>query len=223
MTSPNENGFTVLVVDDKRNMLSLMKKVLRDDARVLTAERGLDALKLLEAEPVDVVLCDLRMPDMDGVEVLKLCKRVRPQAEFILMTAYASVPTAVEALRLGAYDYLTKPFEPQAGRAVVLESGKRRQGGRGVARHAGSVTKDARARQPDQACRRERRDRAPARGNRNGQRARSSRHSSAQPPFVATVRRGELRGDPCRAPGERALRLHQRIVHGSKQGSAWAF
>jgi two-component system response regulator HydG len=62
------------------------------------------------------------MPDMDGVEVLKLCKRVRPQAEFILMTAYASVGTAVEALRLGAYDYLIKPFDPQTGRAVVLRA-----------------------------------------------------------------------------------------------------
>jgi len=122
MSQTNFEGSTVLVVDDKKNMLSLMKKVLRGDARVLTAERGLDALKVLEAEPVDVVLCDLRMPDMDGVEVLKLCKRVRPQAEFILMTAYASVATAVEALRLGAYDYLIKPFDPQAGRAVVLRA-----------------------------------------------------------------------------------------------------
>lgn len=122
MSSTDDARSTVLVVDDKKNMLSLMKKVLRGDARVLTAERGLDALKILEAEPVDVVLCDLRMPDIDGVEVLKLCKRVRPRAEFVLMTAYASVPTAVEALRLGAYDYLIKPFEPQAGRAVVLRA-----------------------------------------------------------------------------------------------------
>ena len=122
MSSTSDKRFTVLVVDDKKNMLSLMKKVLRGDGRVLTAERGLDALKILEAEPVDVVLCDLRMPDMDGVEVLKLCKRVRPQAEFILMTAYASVGTAVEALRLGAYDYLIKPFDPQTGRAVVLRA-----------------------------------------------------------------------------------------------------
>ena len=122
MNPTKTDGSTVLVVDDKKNMLSLMKKVLGADARVLTAERGLDALKILEAEAVDVVLCDLRMPDMDGVEVLKLCKRVRPQAEFILMTAYASVATAVEALRLGAYDYLIKPFDPQTGRAVVLRA-----------------------------------------------------------------------------------------------------
>ncbi len=91
MSSAETRLSTVLVVDDKKNMLSLMKKVLRADARVLTAERGLDALKILEAEPVDVVLCDLRIPDMDGVEVLKLCKRVRPQAEFILMTAPANM------------------------------------------------------------------------------------------------------------------------------------
>ncbi|MBT8464927.1 MAG: sigma-54-dependent Fis family transcriptional regulator [Myxococcales bacterium] len=122
MSETEDRQPTVLVVDDKKNMLSLMKKVLRADARVLTAERGLDALKILEAEPVDVVLCDLRMPDTDGVEVLKLSKRVRPQAEFILMTAYASVATAVEALRLGAYDYLIKPFDPQTGRAVVLRA-----------------------------------------------------------------------------------------------------
>ncbi len=122
MISSRDRQVTVLVIDDKKNMLSLMKKVLRNDANVLTAERGLDALRILEAERVDVVLCDLRMPDMDGVEVLKLCKRVRPQAEFILMTAYASVATAVEALRLGAYDYLIKPFDPQTGRAVVLRA-----------------------------------------------------------------------------------------------------
>jgi DNA-binding NtrC family response regulator len=112
----------VLVVDDKTNMLRLMAKVLRADARVRTATRGAEALRILEDEPVDVILSDLRMPDMDGIEVLKRCKQVRSGAEFILMTAYASVPTAIEALRLGAYDYLTKPFEPEAARAVVLRA-----------------------------------------------------------------------------------------------------
>jgi two-component system response regulator HydG len=112
----------VLVVDDKSNMVRLMAKVLRADARVRTANRGADALRILENESVDVVLSDLRMPDMDGIEVLKRCKQLRPEAEFILMTAYASVTTAIEALRLGAYDYLTKPFEPAEARAVVLRA-----------------------------------------------------------------------------------------------------
>jgi two-component system response regulator HydG len=112
----------VLVVDDKSNMVRLMAKVLRTDARVRTANRGAEALRILENEPIDVVLSDLRMPDMDGIEVLKRCKQLRPEAEFILMTAYASVTTAIEALRLGAYDYLTKPFEPEEARAVVLRA-----------------------------------------------------------------------------------------------------
>lgn len=112
----------VLVVDDKPNMLRLMSKVLRQDAQVRAADNGAAALAILGTEPVDVVLCDLKMPDMDGIEVLKGCKRLRPSAEFVLMTAYATVGTAVDALRLGAYDYLTKPFEPEAARAVVLRA-----------------------------------------------------------------------------------------------------
>jgi len=122
MTRKDSELPLVLVVDDKKNMVRLMAKVLAADARVRTANRGAEALRILENEPVDVVLSDLRMPDMDGIEVLRRCKQVRPGTEFILMTAYASVPTAIEALRLGAYDYLTKPFEPEAARAVVLRA-----------------------------------------------------------------------------------------------------
>lgn len=119
---PPDTRPIVLIVDDKPNMLRLMTKVLRDDVRVRGAEGGAQAIAILEAEPVDVVLCDLRMPDMDGIKVLEASKRLRPRSEFILMTAYASLPTAVDALRLGAYDYLTKPFDPESARAVVLRA-----------------------------------------------------------------------------------------------------
>lgn len=112
----------VLVVDDKHNMLRLMSKVLKKDAQVLTAEGGAEALRILAVEPVDVVLCDLKMPDMDGLDVLRASKRLRPGAEFILMTAFASVGTAVEALKLGAYDYISKPFEPQEARALIMRA-----------------------------------------------------------------------------------------------------
>ena len=123
MTMPaDDERSTVLVVDDKPNMLRLMAKVLNEDARVLTAERGAEAISILQREPVDVVLCDLRMPDVDGLQVLHASTRTRPRAQFILMTAYASLNTAVDALRLGAYDYLTKPFEPEVARAVVLRA-----------------------------------------------------------------------------------------------------
>ncbi|MEZ4459154.1 MAG: sigma-54 dependent transcriptional regulator [bacterium] len=112
----------VLVVDDKPNMVRLMSKVLKRDARVLTADGGAEALRVLATEHVDLVLCDLKMPDMDGLDVLKASKRLRRAAEFILMTAYASVGTAVEALKLGAYDYITKPFEPDEVRDLVLSA-----------------------------------------------------------------------------------------------------
>jgi DNA-binding NtrC family response regulator len=122
MTASPDTLPVVLVVDDKPNMLRLMSKVLHDEARVRTAENGAHAIAIMEAEPVDVVLCDLRMPDIDGLKVLEASKRLRPRSAFILMTAYASVPTAVDALRLGAYDYLTKPFDPELARAVVLRA-----------------------------------------------------------------------------------------------------
>lgn len=112
----------ILVVDDKPNMLRLMTKVFRADGDVKTAAGGAEALRLLACEPIDVVLCDLKMPDMDGLDVLRASKRLRPGAEFVLMTAYASVGTAVEALKLGAYDYISKPFEPEEARAVVLRA-----------------------------------------------------------------------------------------------------
>ncbi len=113
---------TLLVVDDKKNMVRLMAKIMKKDATVRTATSGAEALRALASEPVDVVLCDLKMPDMDGLDVLRASRRLRPRAEFVLMTAYATVGTAVEALKLGAYDYLTKPFEPEAARAVLLRA-----------------------------------------------------------------------------------------------------
>ena len=112
----------VLVVDDKSNMLRLMTKVLRDVAQVHTADSGAAALAVLDAEHVDVVLCDMRMPDLSGLDVLLASKARQPQARFILMTAYATVETAVSALKDGAFDYLTKPFEPEEAKATVLRA-----------------------------------------------------------------------------------------------------
>ncbi len=113
---------TILVVDDKPNMLRLMTKVLRDIAEVHTADSGASALAALEAESIDVVLCDLKMPDLSGLEVLAACKARQPRARFILMTAYATVETAVAALKDGAFDYLTKPFEPDEAKATILRA-----------------------------------------------------------------------------------------------------
>ena len=118
----SEASPTILVVDDKANMLRLMTKVLRDVAQVHTADSGTAALAALDAESIDVVLCDLKMPDLSGLEVLAACKARQPAARFILMTAYATVETAVAALKDGAFDYLTKPFEPDEAKATILRA-----------------------------------------------------------------------------------------------------
>ena len=112
----------VLVVDDRVNMLHLLEKVLREDVVVHTAGSGAAAIEVLQSQPVQAVVCDLRLPDMTGIDVLRASKRMQPNAQVVLMTAYASVPTAVEAMREGAYDYITKPFEPGNLRAIVLRA-----------------------------------------------------------------------------------------------------
>ncbi len=127
MTTADTPDFDVqkpqlLVVDDRRNMVRLMAKVMGDDAVVHTAVSGREALEILGKQPLHAVLCDLKMPDLDGLDVLRACRKLQPQAQFVLMTAYATVGTAIEALKLGAYDYLTKPFEPDAARALLLRA-----------------------------------------------------------------------------------------------------
>ena len=112
----------LLIVDDRPNMLRLADKILRGEGEVLTANTGAEAIAILEREPIALIVCDLKMGDVDGLEVLAEARRLRPAAPFVLMTAYASIPTAIEAMRLGAYDYLSKPFEPDDLRAIVLRA-----------------------------------------------------------------------------------------------------
>ncbi len=112
----------VLVIDDKPNMLGLLSKVLARTARVVTARGVRTALRALEKGDVAAVLCDLRLDDGDGLEVLRAVRARWPGVPFILMTAYATVPTAVQAMREGAYDYVTKPFDTEALRAIVARA-----------------------------------------------------------------------------------------------------
>lgn len=112
----------VLVVDDKPNFLSLLTKVLGPEFRVVCAKGARQAIESLRASPPDVVVCDLRMPDGDGLEVLRALRGSGSEAPFVLMTAYATVPTAVQAMREGAYDYITKPFDPDELKALVLRA-----------------------------------------------------------------------------------------------------
>lgn len=112
MARAMSNKSRILIVDDKASMLEMLSKLLEEDYRIETARTGQEAVEALRRRPADVVLTDIRMPDMDGMEVLQTVKREAPQTEVILMTAYATVSQAVEAVKAGAYHYLTKPFEP---------------------------------------------------------------------------------------------------------------
>src|SRR5256885_3226603 len=101
----------ILVVDDEPSMREMLRIVLRRDGyEVLIAENGRDAIEQLRKAPVDLLLSDIKMPDITGVEVLRAAKDINHDIVAFMMTAYASTSTAVEAMRLGAVDYFTKPF-----------------------------------------------------------------------------------------------------------------
>jgi two-component system response regulator PilR (NtrC family) len=101
----------VLIVDDESSLREMLRIVLkRDGYDVLTADGGRTALELLQRERVDLLLSDIRMSDVSGVDVLKAAKERHPEIVVFMMTAFASTETAVEAMRLGAVDYFTKPF-----------------------------------------------------------------------------------------------------------------
>jgi len=109
---------TILVVDDEPGIVDSLQKVLEREAlRVLTAGSGAEALDILRRESVSVLLTDLVMPGMSGLDLLKASRSVSPETETILMTAYGTVENAVEAMRQGAYDFITKPLK---GRAQVM-------------------------------------------------------------------------------------------------------
>ena len=102
----------VLIVEDNE-ALRVGIRLAFDEAgyAVQEASSGEEAIRILETEPCHVVVTDIRLGDLNGVDILKKAKEVNSEIEVILMTAYATVETAVQALRLGAFDYIQKPFE----------------------------------------------------------------------------------------------------------------
>jgi DNA-binding NtrC family response regulator len=113
----------VLLVDDEVPFIETMTKRLnKRQLRVLPAYSGREALDKLENNAVDVVILDVKMPGMDGIETLREIKRAHPLVEVIMLTGHATVETAVEGMRLGAYDYLMKPCEIEELLAKVGEA-----------------------------------------------------------------------------------------------------
>ena len=117
----------ILVVDDElsmRDFLSIMLK--KEGHEVVAAENGGSALKVIQSEIFDLLITDIKMPGMDGMEVLKTAKEVSPETVVIMITAFATTGTAVEAMKLGAYDYITKPFKVDEIRLVIQKALEKR-------------------------------------------------------------------------------------------------
>jgi DNA-binding NtrC family response regulator len=113
----------VLVVDDEPNMRRVLGALLRPEGyTVLEATDGAEALGLIASERVDCVVTDLRMPRMNGLEFLEAAHKQQGGLPILLLTAYGTVGSAVEALKRGAFDYLTKPFDPEEVRQVVAKA-----------------------------------------------------------------------------------------------------
>jgi DNA-binding NtrC family response regulator len=113
----------VLIVDDEPRMASSLRTALeRSGYDCECAGSGAEALRALEARPADVVVSDRRMPGMDGLELLREVRARHGDLPFVMMTAYADVPSAVEAMRAGAFDYVAKPFDNDEIRAQVARA-----------------------------------------------------------------------------------------------------
>jgi signal transduction histidine kinase len=117
----------LLIVDDEEGPRQSLRIVFKEDYRLLLASNGREALELARKQPIHVAVVDIRMPGMSGVEVLDQLKQLDSATEVIILTAYETLDTARQALRLGACDYLTKPFDLGTVRAAVRRAMHRRQ------------------------------------------------------------------------------------------------
>ena len=105
---------SALVADDEMVVRRLCSRILEAlNYRTVTASHGLEALKAIEEQPFEVVIADLRMPDLDGIQLLKSIKRISPKTDVIVITGYATLENAIEAMKEGAVDYLRKPFSAE--------------------------------------------------------------------------------------------------------------
>jgi two-component system response regulator PilR (NtrC family) len=113
----------ILVVDDEMSMRELLEFMLtREGYRVSCAKNGTEAIGMIEETAFDLLLCDIRLGDITGLDVLRACKKTHPQTVVIMISAYASTETAVEAMNDGAYDYLPKPFDTEELKATIANA-----------------------------------------------------------------------------------------------------
>jgi DNA-binding NtrC family response regulator len=121
---------TVLIVDDEENIRRVLSMALQKEGyHTIAASGGHQALKLLDEARCDVMLSDMVMPDMNGLELLRRAREKQPELLVVMMTAYGTIPAAVEAMRLGAVDFLTKPLEMDVLRKVIRNALRDRERG----------------------------------------------------------------------------------------------
>lgn len=119
----------ILVVDDERGPRESVRMILKDEYDVIAVDRPKKALEELKREEIDLAILDIRMPEMDGIELLSEIKRMDSSIEVLMVTGYANVDSAVKAMRFGAFDYLSKPFDKDELESMVKRGLKRRAGG----------------------------------------------------------------------------------------------
>jgi DNA-binding NtrC family response regulator len=116
----------ILVVDDEKITLKNLEHVLKKEGYEVTAtQSGVEALKLIEKQPFDIILTDIKMEKVDGFEILRKCKTLYPDTEVIMITGYATVENAVEAMKEGAFYYISKPFKLEIIRKIVKEASEK--------------------------------------------------------------------------------------------------
>jgi DNA-binding NtrC family response regulator len=119
MISPIPNSTSILIVDDDQNVLEVLEARLQSAGFcIFRAENGRDALRILEGRKIDLMISDMKMPGMSGMEVLDKARSLQPGLPIIFLTAYGTIPDAVKAVKAGAVDYLAKPFD---GRELVFK------------------------------------------------------------------------------------------------------
>ncbi|MBI5631855.1 MAG: sigma-54-dependent Fis family transcriptional regulator, partial [Nitrospirae bacterium] len=117
------NRNRILIVDDEQIALRNLEHIMKKEGYEITStQSGQNALKLLEEQQFDLVLTDLKMEKVDGNQILKRCKELSPDTEVIMITGYASLQSAIQVMKKGAYDYVTKPFKLDEVRKVVKEA-----------------------------------------------------------------------------------------------------
>jgi DNA-binding NtrC family response regulator len=118
----------ILIVDDEQAAIRNLQHILgKEGYEVIATQSGQNALKLIEQHSLDLVLTDLRMPNVDGMEILRRVKQISPDTEVVMITGYATVNSAVAAMKMGAYHYMIKPYKLDEVRKVVREALEKRQ------------------------------------------------------------------------------------------------